>query len=102
MTSNLFDDSHISRGDFKCPWCEEPNSVAQPIDHENTPKPGDPLICATCARPSIVQEHGKPRRPTEQEWKVLNADQHITDTRKATFMMNKGNVDYRDLIGRNE
>jgi hypothetical protein len=45
----------------------------------------------------VYQEHGKPRRPTESEWKGLNASREITQARKAIFMSNSGNVSYRDL-----
>jgi len=87
--SDLFD-TEVTRGNYTCPWCDEPNDAA-------APQAGDVSLCATCAKPSIYQEHGKPRRPTESEWAAINADEGITAARKAIFMGNRGNVNYRDL-----
>jgi hypothetical protein len=90
--------SHVTRGDFTCPWCDERNDSAIYLgDEGRSPKLGDIGLCAACARPMVHQEHGKPRRPTETEWKELNANRAITDARKAIFMSNHGNVSYRDL-----
>lgn len=95
--SDLFDRS-TTRGNFRCPWCDEPNDAATPLYVEHaTPQPGDISLCASCARPSVYQEHGKPRRPTESEWAQLNADATITAARKAIFMNNHGNVRYDNL-----
>jgi hypothetical protein len=87
-----------TRGDFPCPWCGEKNDAAISTREPGAvPRPGDVALCMTCAKPSVYQEHGKPRRPTESEWAVLNADPHITKIRKGIFMSNRGNVCYRDL-----
>ena len=45
----------------------------------------------------MYQQHGKPRKPTEAEWKKLNDDPDITRLRRAIFMLNKGNVHYDHL-----
>lgn len=94
--SDLID--NVTRGNFPCPWCDEPNDAAALLKGVHAaPRPGDVALCASCAKPSIYQEHGKPRRPTETEWKKINADESITRARKAIFMGNRGNVSYRDL-----
>ena len=88
----------VTRGNFPCPWCDEQNDAAIHLsDSSRSPSAGDIGLCASCARPMVYQEHGKPRRPTETEWKVLNADRNMTAARKAIFMSNRGNVSYRDL-----
>lgn len=100
MSGGLFDD-RTTRGDFPCPWCDEPNDAAVHLgDKIHRPGPGDIGLCFSCAQPSIYQEHGKPRRPTEAEWKILNDDPGITAKRRAIFMTNmtnKGNVNYGNL-----
>jgi hypothetical protein len=94
---SLFDDI-TTRGNYPCPWCGEDNDAATPIKEPNAvPKAGDIALCATCARPSIYQGHGKPRKPTENEWRDINADRSITKARQAIFMTNHGNVVYRDM-----
>lgn len=96
MTDELI--PKVTRGDFRCPWCDEPNDAATHIGKEQVaPKTGDFGLCATCAKPMVYQEVGRPRRPTETEWKQLNADPDITAARKAIFMSNHGNVSYRDI-----
>ena len=98
MTDPLFD-IPPQAGDYPCPWCGEKHDCSLSLneDQKATPGPGDVLVCQACACPAIVQEVGKPRRPTESEWKTLNADQNMTELRKSIFMMNKGNVNYHDL-----
>lgn len=96
--SDLFADDRVSRGDWPCPWCNEKNDTAAYLGVEaRRPEPGDTGLCSTCAKPMIYQEHGKPRRPTESEWKKLNTDEGITAARKAIFMSNHGNINYRDM-----
>lgn len=94
--SDLFGD-RVTHGDYPCPWCDERNDAAICLTEKASPSAGDIGVCASCARPMVYQEHGKPRRPTESEWKGLNASTSITATRKAIFMSNRGNVVYRDL-----
>lgn len=97
--SDLIPD-RVTRGDYPCPWCDENNDAAIHLRDDEpprSPQAGDIGMCATCARPMVYQEVGKPRRPTETEWKELNSSPTITATRKAIFMANHGNVVYRDL-----
>lgn len=99
MTDELI--PKVTRGNFTCPWCDEPNDAAAYVgsdpDKNRAPRPGDIGICASCAKPMVYQEVGKPRRPTEGEWKNLNSDPDVTAARKAIFMSNHGNVSYRDI-----
>lgn len=95
-----FLEDRVTRGDYPCPWCDELNDAAIHLRDDVPPRApvaGDIGMCASCARPMVYQEHGKPRRPTESEWRELNASTAITATRKAIFMANHGNVHYRDL-----
>lgn len=92
--SNWMED-RTTRGEFPCPWCDEANDAAIALsDAKATPKAGDIALCFNCARPAVYQEIGKPRKPTEAEWAVLNADPAITQSRKTIFMNNRGNVRY--------
>jgi len=87
-----------TRGSYPCPWCDASNDAATSVKYPDAvPKPGDIALCISCARPSIYQEHGKPRRPTEAEWRDINNDRSITTLRKSIFMSNHGNVTYRDM-----
>lgn len=95
--SDLFDNPPIT-GSYPCAWCGAANDRSLSLgDPTATPDPGAVLLCIECAKPSIEQEHGKPRRPTETEWAKINDDPIINKTRKEIFMRNKGNVAYRDL-----
>ena len=94
--SGLFDD-HVTRGSYPCPWCGEQNDAAIGPEPGNSPKPGDVTVCMRCARPSIYQEVGSPRKPTETEWKSFNDDEDMTALRKSIFMSTKGNVQYRNF-----
>ena len=98
MSGGLFDDARTAQGDFRCPWCDSPNNRATNIGPDEVlPGAGDFGLCAECSRPSMYQQHSKPRKPTEAEWKKLNDDPDITRVRRAIFMLNKGNVSYDHL-----
>ena len=97
---SLFDDHHVTRGQYACPWCDEANNAAfSPSEPTASPKPGDVGICARCAKPMIYQGFGKPRRPTEAEWAEINADEHINALRREMFMLGArhGRVEYQEI-----
>lgn len=66
-----------------CAWCGKVNTCHNGSEPGLTPKPGDVLICWTCARLSIMSPLHQPRRPTHEEQTELDLDSGIIAARSA-------------------
>ena len=54
-----------------CPYCAKPHTAAVGLTTDDTPKPGDIVVCCHCGTPSVYTADMQLRKPNAMERTVI-------------------------------